>query len=63
MVVCMVHFSEKKVSIHLSIYACHPYSRGQANLLFVVPIFTDDDFRHSDRQGETHLYKHNLNVI
>ena len=38
----------KKVSIHLSIYACHPYSRGHANLLCIVPIFTDDDFRHSD---------------
>ena len=42
----------KKVSIHLSIYACHPYSRGQANLLFIVPIFTDDDFRHSVNRWE-----------
>ena len=55
-------FFRKKVSIHLSIYACHPYSRGQANLLCIVPISTDDDFRHSDRLDETHLYKHNLNT-
>ena len=60
-IICMVHFSAKKVSIHFSIYACHPYSRGQANLLCIVPIFTDDDFRHSVRLYGTHLYKHSLN--
>ena len=58
----MIHFSEKKVSIHLSIYECHPYSRGQANLLCIVPIFTDDDFRHSVNKFGTHLYKHSLNT-
>ena len=32
-------------TIHLSIYACHPCSRVHANLLCIVPVFTDDPFR------------------
>lgn len=35
-------------TVHLPIYACHSYCRGHANLIRIVPICTDVDFRHAE---------------